>query len=80
MSPDEALKASDFLPQTIGFPQRLLIVVGHGHQKRCDLDFVEAAKRVAEALLTKVQWADIHDAILDLIFPIGHSLRVRQAR
>ena len=57
---ENAFHAGQFLAEAVGFPERLLVVVGDGHQKRRDLDLVESAEGGAEALLPKVERADIH--------------------
>ena len=62
VSADDAFQPRQFLAQAIGLAQRLLVVVGDGHQKRRHLDLVEAAEGVAETLLPEIQWTDIHGA------------------
>src|SRR5262245_23666895 len=61
MAAEDSLESGDLLAKAVGFAKRLLVVVGYGHEKRRDLDFVEAPKRIAETLLSEVKRTDVHD-------------------
>ena len=80
---EDAFHAREFLAQAVGFAQRLLVVVGDGHEERRDLDFVEAPEGVAEALLAQIERADIHGCPFGGAFPnvfIGGRVLILQCR
>jgi hypothetical protein len=54
----------DILAQPIRFTERLLVIVGDGGEERRDLDFVEAAERGPESLLSEVEGTDVHTGSL----------------
>src|SRR5438128_2430024 len=77
---ESRLHLGEILAQPIRFTERLLVIVSHGGQAGGDLDFVEAAERGPESLLSEVEGADVHTGSLSYeAFPlIGWRLTRRQ--